>query len=146
MFFELFIWLSDINNYVFVSNSNERYRLTANYSEQVAVAPSSTATYQQCLLKAHFRERDLWRRSNSRVEHGRQDLREWKTETEEEVRHSSGLAKGWRRWEIKYFFLFLFVNYLMVNCLTLYLRWLFEHFLDGYCQYNRMQHNIHWVQ
>ena len=40
------------------------------------------------------------RRSNSRAEHGGQDMREWKTEAEEEVRHSSGMAKGWRRLDI----------------------------------------------
>ena len=40
------------------------------------------------------------RRSDSRIDDGGQDLREWKTETEEEVRHSSGMAKGWRRLDI----------------------------------------------
>ena len=44
-----------------------------------------------------FRERNMRRRSDSRIDDGGQDLREWKTETEEEVRHSSGMAKGWRR-------------------------------------------------
>ena len=37
------------------------------------------------------------RRSDSRIDDGGQDLREWKTETEEEVRYSSGLAQGRRR-------------------------------------------------